>query len=107
MTPYITSNEGGGADLGAKVFFLWGSLCLVCFIYAYVLIPETKGLTLEQVDRMLEETTPRTSAKWVPHSTFADDMGFTKDPEKVAHVVEHSDETVKGGPAPPTYSAAV
>jgi SP family sugar:H+ symporter-like MFS transporter len=35
------------------------------------MIPETKGLSLEQVDRMLEECTPRTSAKWVPHDTFA------------------------------------
>jgi SP family sugar:H+ symporter-like MFS transporter len=39
------------ANLGAKVFFLWGSLCFLCFIYAYVLVPETKGLSLEQVDR--------------------------------------------------------
>lgn len=45
-------------------------------MYAYVLVPETKGLSLEQVDRMLEETTPRTSAKWVPHTTFAADMGM-------------------------------
>jgi hypothetical protein len=28
------------------------------------------------VDRMLEETSPRTSSKWVPHSTFAADMGL-------------------------------
>jgi len=28
-------------------------------------------LSLEQVDRMMEESTPRTSAKWVPHETFA------------------------------------
>jgi hypothetical protein len=41
------------------------------------LIPETKGLTLEQVDRMLEETTPMTSSKWVPHSTYAAEMGMT------------------------------
>ncbi len=26
---------------------------------------------------MLEETTPRTSTKWVPHSTFAQEMGLT------------------------------
>ena len=78
ITPYITSTAGGGVDLGPKIFFLWGSLCVLCFIYAYLLIPETKGLTLEQVDRMLEETTPRTSAKWVPHSTFAAEMGFTE-----------------------------
>jgi MFS transporter, SP family, sugar:H+ symporter len=64
------------AHLGPKVFFVWGSLCAVAFVYAYFLIPETKGLSLEQVDRMFEETTPRHSAKWVPHSTFAADMGM-------------------------------
>jgi hypothetical protein len=34
-------------------------------------VPETKGLSLEQVDKMLEETTARTSSKWKPHETFA------------------------------------
>lgn len=38
--------------------------------------PETKGLSLEQVDKMMEETNPRHSAKWVPHSTFAGEMGI-------------------------------
>lgn len=28
-------------------------------------------MTLEQVDQMMAETTPRTSSKWVPHQTFA------------------------------------
>ena len=94
ITPYITSSTGGGVDLGPKIFFLWGSLCVLCFIYAYLLIPETKGLTLEQVDRMMEESTPRTSAKWVPHSTFAADMGLTEDkgtPEIVQHVEAEKD----------------
>ncbi|GMF49320.1 unnamed protein product [[Candida] boidinii] len=58
ITPYMVDKDRG--NLGAKVFFIWGSLCAVCLLYAYILIPETKGLTLEQVDRMLEETTPRT-----------------------------------------------
>lgn len=55
---------------------MWGSLCCVSLAFSFLLVPETKGLTLEQVDRMLEETSPRTSAKWVPHSTFAADMGL-------------------------------
>ena len=65
-------------NLGPKVFFIWGTLCTCCFIYAYMLVPETKGLTLEQVDKMLEECTARTSAKWVPHSTYAAEMGMTE-----------------------------
>ena len=64
--------------MGAKVFFLWGSLCCISFSFAYFLVPETKGLSLEQIDKMLEECTPRTSNKWVPHSTFAQEMGFTE-----------------------------
>ncbi|GME71737.1 unnamed protein product [Ambrosiozyma monospora] len=81
ITPYMVDSDKG--NLKAKVFFIWGSLCACCLVYAVVLIPETKGLTLEQVDRMLEETTPFTSAKWKPHSTFAADMGLAK--EAVQH----------------------
>jgi hypothetical protein len=76
------------ANLGPKVFFLWGSLCFLCLVYAYVLIPETKGLSLEQVDRMLEETTPRTSAAWKPHSTFAAEMGL-KDGHLASEVIDN------------------
>jgi len=82
------------ANLGAKIFFLWGSLYYVSLTFAYFLVPETKGLSLEQVDRMLEETTPRTSRKWVPHSTFAEEMGLTdkgmsmERAEEVSHTVD-------------------
>jgi hypothetical protein len=36
--------------------------------------PLTYFAALEQVDKMLEESTPRTSGKWKPHSTFAAEM---------------------------------
>ncbi|RFU30325.1 hypothetical protein B7463_g6033, partial [Scytalidium lignicola] len=94
ITPYMVGTAKGDANLGSKVFFIWGSLCTVCFVYAYVLIPETKGLSLEQVDRMLEETSPRTSSKWVPHSTFAADMGMTeKTIGTTEHINDKADET--------------
>lgn len=70
ISPYMTSPDKG--NLGSKVFFIWGSLCAVCFLYAYFLIWETKGLTLEQVDQMMEEVgTPRKSAGWKPSVTYA------------------------------------
>jgi MFS family permease len=69
ITPYMVAEDKG--NLKSSVFFIWGSLCTCAFVYAYFLVPETKGLSLEQVDRMLEETTPRTSAKWKPSTTFA------------------------------------
>ena len=57
---------------------MWGSLCVISVLFAYFLVPETKGLSLEQVDRMLEECTPRNSRSWVPHSTFASEMGLVE-----------------------------
>ncbi|KAL8730369.1 MAG: hypothetical protein Q9166_004134 [cf. Caloplaca sp. 2 TL-2023] len=77
ITPSLVGTEKGQADLGAKVFFLWRSLCCFSTLFAYFLVPETKGLSLEQVDQMLEETNPRHSAKWLPHKTFASEMGLT------------------------------
>jgi ABC-type molybdate transport system permease subunit len=62
------------ANLRSSVFFLWGGLCFCCFVYAYFLVPETKGLTLEQVDRMLEEVTPRKSGNWKPTTTYAAEL---------------------------------
>ncbi|ATY64328.1 MFS monosaccharide [Cordyceps militaris] len=69
ITPYMVGSDKG--NLKSKVFFIWGGLCTCALVYTYFLVPETKGLSLEQVDKMMEETTPRTSAKWKPHSTFA------------------------------------
>merc|ERR1712144_128591 len=69
ITPYMVGEQHG--NLKSSVFFVWGGLCTCAFVYTYFLVPETKGLTLEQVDKMFEETTPRTSAKWKPSKTFA------------------------------------
>ncbi|KAI4955391.1 hypothetical protein J4E91_001251 [Alternaria rosae] len=76
ITPYLVADRDDSARMGSNVFFLWGSLCCVSFLFAYFFVPEIKGLTLEQVDKMLEESTPRTSRKWKPHSTFAGDMNL-------------------------------
>ncbi|KFY74381.1 hypothetical protein V499_05580 [Pseudogymnoascus sp. VKM F-103] len=84
ITPYLVGTEKGQANLGAKVFFLWGALCCVSFTFAYFLVPETKGLSLEQVDKMLEETNPRSSNKWKPHSTFVAEMRAKHDGIKIA-----------------------
>jgi sugar porter (SP) family MFS transporter len=74
ITPYMVGTDEG--NLKSSVFFIWGGLCTCAFVYAWFLVPETKGLSLEQVDKMMEETTPRTSAKWKPHSTYASEMGM-------------------------------
>jgi len=57
-TPYLVNPGKGHADLGVKVFFIWGSTCLGCLIFTYFCVPETKGLSLEQIDIMYANTTP-------------------------------------------------
>jgi sugar porter (SP) family MFS transporter len=84
ITPYMVGSDKG--NLKSSVFFVWGGLCTCAFVYSYFLVPETKGLSLEQVDRMMEESTPRTSAKWVPHETYAQAMA-----EKRGGHTEHLD----------------
>lgn len=76
ITPYMVGPTEG--NLRSSVFFVWGGLCTCAFVYSYFLVPETKGLTLEQVDQMLVETTPRNSAKWRPHKTFGAELGLTE-----------------------------
>lgn len=44
-------------NLGAKVFFIWGGLCGCSIFWAYFFVPETRGLTLEQVDKMMGKCT--------------------------------------------------
>lgn len=84
ITPYMVGSDKG--NLKSKVFFIWGGLCTCALVYTYFLVPETKGLSLEQVDKMMEESTPRTSAKWKPTSTFA--TGHSTGGHLDKHVIE-------------------
>ncbi|KAL8290637.1 hypothetical protein RQP46_002895 [Phenoliferia psychrophenolica] len=77
ITPYMVGKDKG--NLKSSVFFIWGGLCAAAFVYSYFLVPETKGLSLEQVDRMLQEVTPRNSASWKPTTTYAAEAGMNAD----------------------------
>jgi sugar porter (SP) family MFS transporter len=63
-TPYLVNSGPGNADLGVKVFFIWGSTCVGCLIFTYFCIPETKGLSLEAIDVLYQNTTPRNSVAY-------------------------------------------
>jgi hypothetical protein len=53
-TPYLVDDAPGSANLGSKVFFIWGGFNALCFFFAYYFVYETKGLTLEQIDELYE-----------------------------------------------------
>jgi MFS family permease len=86
ITPYMVGQDQG--NMGSKVFFLWGALCVGCFLWAYFLVFETKGLSLEQVDKLLVESTPRKSKHWVPTTTFAKEMGIDEKGGLKTEVIE-------------------
>jgi sugar porter (SP) family MFS transporter len=44
ITPYMVGENRG--NLRSSVFFVWGGLCTAAFVYALILVPETKGLTV-------------------------------------------------------------
>lgn len=52
-TPYIV--DKGYGDMGTKVMFVWGGCNFLCFFFAWSMVYETKGLSLEQVDEMYEK----------------------------------------------------
>jgi len=73
-TPYLVDPGRGNADLGAKVFFIWGTACLGAFIFTYFCIAETKGLSLEEVDELYQTTTPVKSSSFRPGIRFVDEI---------------------------------
>ena len=58
VAPYLVDSGPGNANLGTKVFYIWASMCFMCIIFAYFCIPETKGLSLEQVDLLYQNVVP-------------------------------------------------
>jgi hypothetical protein len=91
ITPFLVGADQ--ANMGPKVFFLWGSLCCLSLAFAYFLVPELKGLSLEQADMCMQEVSPRQSAKWKPSHTFAAEMNHVADSEKPS-ASEKVEETV-------------
>ncbi|KAL5633294.1 hypothetical protein ACGC1H_003704 [Rhizoctonia solani] len=89
-TPYLVNEGPGNANLGVKVFFIWGSTCVGCLLFTYFLIPETKGLSLEQIDILYQNTNAINSVAY-RRQLIAEDV-HAADPEAIARVtskVEH------------------
>lgn len=53
-TPYMVEGGTGYADLGSKVFYVWGAFCIIAAIFVYCMVYETSKISLEQIDEMYE-----------------------------------------------------
>jgi SP family sugar:H+ symporter-like MFS transporter len=94
-TPYLVGSEPGQANLGAKVFFIWGGCCFVCMFFVWAFIYETKGLALEQVDELYAKV-PHAwqSPGFVPTVSFQDVQESRADPRRMS-LVEMEQEAIR------------
>ena len=53
-TPYLVGEGPGNADMGPKIFFIWGASCVCAIVFVYFTVYETSGVSLEAVDELYE-----------------------------------------------------
>lgn len=71
-TPYLVDPEH--ANLQSKVFFVWGGSCLLSIAFGYVMVYETKGLSLEHIDELYTTVSRAWDSKqFTPHRVFAEE----------------------------------
>lgn len=88
-TPYMVDDGAGDANLKSKVFFIWGSFCLISCFYVYFMVYETKGLSLEQVDELYAKTSKAWKSKgFVPTVSFQEvrDLGMNSRKQSLAEM---------------------
>lgn len=53
-SPYMVEEGAGYADMGTRVFFVWGAFCAVAAVFVWAMVYETSKISLEQIDEMYE-----------------------------------------------------
>jgi SP family sugar:H+ symporter-like MFS transporter len=53
-TPYMVGQGAGSANIGPKIFFLWGAFCIIAIFFVWCMVYETSKISLEQIDEMYE-----------------------------------------------------
>lgn len=79
-TPYMVEEGHGYADMGTRVFFVWGAFCVVAAVFAWAMVYETSKISLEQIDEMYERVGRAwNSAHFEPSWSFQQmrDLGFS------------------------------
>jgi hypothetical protein len=55
VTPYMYNVGSGSGNLGAKTGFVFMGSSILLFVMAFLWIPETQGLTTEDIDYLYEK----------------------------------------------------
>ncbi|GAA6059048.1 hypothetical protein JCM10212_001273 [Sporobolomyces blumeae] len=94
-TPYLVDKAPGSAGLQSRVFFIWGGACVLCFLFTFFFVPETKGLSLEQVDILYRKSSILGSNKVrkeiLANNVFDDDKEAYKSAKTEAQT-EHKED---------------
>lgn len=81
--PYLLYTPGAG--LGSKVGFIFAGILVLALVFTWFCIPECKGKSLEQIDRMFNEGVPlRKFGKYKAEDMF---QASPEDGEKAGVVV--------------------
>lgn len=95
-TPYLVDDVPGSAGLKSNVFWIWSGCCFLCFAFVYFLIPETKGLSLEQVDILYRNSSIRKSNSFrkqiLAENMHDEDKDAYNIPKGNAGVVDHKEK---------------
>ncbi|KAM0789622.1 hypothetical protein ACM66B_000427 [Microbotryomycetes sp. NB124-2] len=97
-TPYMVNDGPGNAGLGTKVFFIWGSCCALAIVFTFFCIPETKGLSLEQVDILYRKSSILGSSKFrreiIENNMYDEDKdAYAAQGTKVNGNTQHNEKT--------------
>ncbi|KAI0645183.1 hypothetical protein C8Q79DRAFT_927420 [Trametes meyenii] len=98
ISPYLANSGPGDAGLGVKIFFIWGSTTAISAVFTYFCVPETKGLSLEQIDLLYRHSTPLASTRYRRELlATSDSLSFQVNPE---NTTEPAKEKVIGPGCP-------
>jgi sugar porter (SP) family MFS transporter len=109
-TPYLVGDGVGTAELGPKVFFVWGAFCIVGIIFVWCMVYETSKLSLEQIDEMYERVNHAwNSTSFEPSWSFQQilDEGWSPSGHPDQELTPtSSNESTAPPPTPPTPPTA-
>jgi sugar porter (SP) family MFS transporter len=70
-TPFMVGEGEGSANIGPKIFFVWGAFCIVGILFVWCMVYETSKISLEQIDEMYERVNYAwNSTKFEPSWSF-------------------------------------